>query len=88
MGAVITAIKQEVNAALAQKLPFFFHTSNRKTGYQFPNDQREQDRLDARHHVMVRLMHDRLFLAPIDLDGMRILDIGTGTGIWAMQLGR
>ncbi|KAL2006802.1 hypothetical protein VTN00DRAFT_9470 [Thermoascus crustaceus] len=55
--------------------------------YQFPNDEREQDRLNARHHVMLRLMHDRLFLAPIKPDGMRILDIGTGTGIWAMQLG-
>lgn len=39
------------------------------------------------HHVYYRALGDRLFLAPIDLDGKRVLDIGTGTGIWAMQLG-
>lgn len=39
------------------------------------------------HHVFYRLLGDRLFLAPISLDGKRILDIGTGTGIWPIQLG-
>ncbi|KAL2219226.1 S-adenosyl-L-methionine-dependent methyltransferase [Thermoascus aurantiacus ATCC 26904] len=55
--------------------------------YKFPNDDREQDRLDGRHHVSFRVLGDRLFLAPIKPDGMRILDMGTGIGIWPMQLG-
>lgn len=56
--------------------------------YNFPNDEREQDRLNMIHHVYYRAMHDRLFLAPINPDqGLRVLDIGTGTGIWAMDLG-
>ncbi|KAL2220618.1 S-adenosyl-L-methionine-dependent methyltransferase, partial [Thermoascus aurantiacus ATCC 26904] len=55
--------------------------------YQWPNDESEQNRLDLRHHVCCKIMGDRLFLAPINPDGMRILDIGTGTGVWAMQMG-
>ncbi|KAL2214891.1 S-adenosyl-L-methionine-dependent methyltransferase [Thermoascus aurantiacus ATCC 26904] len=60
--------------------------SYRAGSYKFPNDEREQERLDMRHHVYTRLLGDRLFLAPINPDGMRILDIGTGTGIWPIQL--
>lgn len=55
--------------------------------YPFPNDEREQDRLDMLHHATTRLLDDRLFLAPIQPDGMRILDIGTGTGLWPIQMG-
>lgn len=40
------------------------------------------------HHVFYRLLEDRLFLAPIEPDnGLNILDIGIGTGIWAIQFG-
>ncbi|KAF3351284.1 hypothetical protein VD0002_g8562 [Verticillium dahliae] len=55
--------------------------------YNFPNDEQEQDRLDMVHHVFFRLINDNLFLAPIDPTGLRILDIGTGTGIWPIHLG-
>ncbi|OJJ42111.1 hypothetical protein ASPZODRAFT_77660, partial [Penicilliopsis zonata CBS 506.65] len=55
--------------------------------YMFPNDEREQDRLDMTHYIYFMTFNDRLFLAPIDLRDKRVLDIGTGTGIWAVQLG-
>ncbi|KJK64015.1 Methyltransferase domain protein [Aspergillus parasiticus SU-1] len=61
--------------------------SNHAGNYHFPNDEVEQERLDMVHHIYYRLLHNRLFLAPIDLVGKRILDIGTGTGVWAMHLG-
>ncbi|OAA33473.1 TAM domain methyltransferase [Moelleriella libera RCEF 2490] len=55
--------------------------------YSFPNDEREQDRLDMLHHAITRLLDGRLFLAPIQPNGLKILDIGTGTGIWPISMG-
>ncbi|KAG2162524.1 hypothetical protein VTO58DRAFT_105981 [Aureobasidium pullulans] len=51
--------------------------------YVFPNDEREQDRLDLQHH-MCNLTYRRLHLAPL-VNPKHALDIGTGTGIWAMD---
>ncbi|PKS08174.1 hypothetical protein jhhlp_005450 [Lomentospora prolificans] len=62
--------------------------------YIMPNDDvrdsglqwRELVRLDLLHVVMVRTVGDKLHHAPIKEDEVhRVLDIGTGTGIWAME---
>ncbi|KAK1584957.1 methyltransferase domain-containing protein [Colletotrichum navitas] len=46
------------------------------------------ERLDMCHAVMVKTIGNKLFLAPIDeAKTQRILDVGTGTGIWAMEMG-
>jgi len=34
---------------------------------------------------MTCLLHDRLFWAPLEAGIQEILDIGTGTGIWAIE---
>ncbi|KAJ9617191.1 hypothetical protein H2200_000912 [Cladophialophora chaetospira] len=52
--------------------------------YFMPNDESEQDRLDIMYHAFRLTLRDRLFLAPIE-NPTAILDIGTGTGIWAMD---
>lgn len=36
---------------------------------------------------MLTMMRRKLFLAPIDDSVARVLDIGTGTGVWAMDFG-
>ncbi|KAF8246547.1 S-adenosyl-L-methionine-dependent methyltransferase [Wilcoxina mikolae CBS 423.85] len=50
-----------------------------------PTDEKEQDRLDMHHEIMLQLLGGKLHLAPIDAP-QKILDIGTGTGIWAIDV--
>ncbi|KAI9760352.1 MAG: hypothetical protein M1840_002558 [Geoglossum simile] len=59
----------------------------RAGSYPIPNDELESDRLDMFHHVMTLSLNGKLHLAPLDKGVGRILDIGTGTGIWAIQMG-
>ena len=53
--------------------------------YVLPNDAQEQDRLDLQHHLLLILLEGRLQLAPIDKNLQNVLDVGTGTGIWAIE---
>jgi SAM-dependent methyltransferase len=53
--------------------------------YVLPNDEAEQDRLDLHHHIYRLMLGGRLYRAPIDPHVQRVLDYGTGTGIWAMD---
>ncbi|KAH8666774.1 S-adenosyl-L-methionine-dependent methyltransferase [Xylariales sp. PMI_506] len=53
--------------------------------YLLPNDAAEQDRLDLQHELF-RLMYDGwLSLAPLPKAPKYVLDIGTGTGVWAIE---
>ncbi|KAF4634763.1 hypothetical protein G7Y89_g3338 [Cudoniella acicularis] len=54
--------------------------------YQFPNDDAEQEREDMKHAMIVNLCGGKLHYAPLD-EPQNCLDIGTGTGIWAIDLG-
>lgn len=53
--------------------------------YLLPNDELEQERLELHHFIYLMLLRGKHFLAPIDKP-KRILDVGTGTGIWAMDM--
>ena len=39
------------------------------------------------HHMMTLAAGGKLHLAPIGDNPQRILDVGTGTGIWAIEMG-
>ncbi|KAH8692975.1 S-adenosyl-L-methionine-dependent methyltransferase [Talaromyces proteolyticus] len=56
----------------------------REGNYIFPNDEKEQDRLDMLHHIYSLAQGGRLHIAPIS-NPQRALDMGTGTGIWALD---
>ncbi|KAL8958460.1 MAG: hypothetical protein Q9193_004490, partial [Seirophora villosa] len=49
-----------------------------------PNDEAELDRLDVTHQKIRILLDDKLLLCPVR-DPKRVLDVGTGTGIWAIE---
>ncbi|KAK7922979.1 hypothetical protein PG985_007050 [Apiospora marii] len=57
--------------------------------YLYPNDIDEQDRQQFEHVILQHLMGGRLYFAPWSQEHppRRILDIGTGTGIWAVEMG-
>ncbi|CAG7559801.1 unnamed protein product [Fusarium equiseti] len=54
-----------------------------------PNDSQEQERLDFQHGLCLLAFDNQLVLAPIYKEGSipvrRVLDVGTGTGIWAID---
>ncbi|KIX08874.1 uncharacterized protein Z518_03531 [Rhinocladiella mackenziei CBS 650.93] len=50
-----------------------------------PNDEKAMEHLDIGHHLYTLLLEGRLHLAPIGDDVQRVLDVGTGTGLWAID---
>ncbi|KAK7583296.1 hypothetical protein V3481_012588 [Fusarium oxysporum f. sp. vasinfectum] len=50
-----------------------------------PNSQQEQDRNVIQHTVILDVFEGQLHLAPISSRPRRVLDVGTGPGIWALE---
>ncbi|KAH6900569.1 S-adenosyl-L-methionine-dependent methyltransferase [Thelonectria olida] len=51
-----------------------------------PSDDLEMERNDLQHCKFTMLMDDQLHLAPIVEFPQKILDLGTGSGIWAIDM--
>jgi predicted TPR repeat methyltransferase len=45
-----------------------------------PMDEREMERIDMAHEKYYILLENKRFLAPIDPNLQRVLDLGCGTG--------
>ncbi|KAK8016794.1 S-adenosyl-L-methionine-dependent methyltransferase, partial [Apiospora rasikravindrae] len=56
--------------------------------YLLPNDAAEQDRLDFQHAMVTLLLDGKLVLAPLVQVPRRVIDVATGTGIWALEFAR
>ncbi|KAI5856820.1 S-adenosyl-L-methionine-dependent methyltransferase [Tricharina praecox] len=63
-----------------------YHTYYGEDKNLLPTDEIEQDRLDLHHQIFLNMMDGRLHNAPIGNKPGRILDVGTGTGIWAIDM--
>ncbi|KAK8016171.1 hypothetical protein PG993_014360 [Apiospora rasikravindrae] len=55
--------------------------------YLLPNDEAELNRLDLQHKMWEITLDGNLHLAPIGPSPQHVLDIATGSGIWAMDFG-
>lgn len=64
-----------------------YYHGYRRGMYQYPCDEPEKDRMDIYHKLFAVARRDMLHHAPVPQHGeSRILDLGTGTGIWAIDM--
>jgi SAM-dependent methyltransferase len=52
--------------------------------YILPNDEEEQERMNTHHRSICLILDSKNWISPIH--PTRILDVGTGTGIWAIDV--
>ncbi|XXH05384.1 hypothetical protein Hte_011810 [Hypoxylon texense] len=64
-----------------------YHSEKHDSKYFTPNDEQQMQSQDITHHYLTIMLDDKLFLAPVKDDVGKILDVGTGTGIWAIDVG-
>jgi SAM-dependent methyltransferase len=57
----------------------------KEDSYLYPNDPEERERMNLMLACMKRLHHGKLFLSPVK-NPEKVLDIGTGTGLWAIDV--
>lgn len=57
----------------------------RRGKYVMPNDEREQDRMDITYHSLRLTLEEKHWIAPLE-QPTSVLDVGTGTGIWAVDV--
>lgn len=53
--------------------------------YWGPNDDKQNTQLEIFHHIFLMILEGKLFLSPIE-QPKHVLDLGTGTGIWAIEM--
>jgi SAM-dependent methyltransferase len=63
-----------------------YHSYRSEQNYVLPNDEPERDRLDIQFWAIHEVIGDYIH-APIGSDPHNILDVGTGTGLWAIDVG-
>jgi len=63
-----------------------YHAVRTGAEYALPNDKKEMDRLDLQHHLWRLTLGGPLHRAPIGAGVKDILDLGTGNGIWAIDM--
>ncbi|KAH7324204.1 S-adenosyl-L-methionine-dependent methyltransferase [Stachybotrys elegans] len=63
-----------------------YHSERGNAEYWATNDQQQLEAMDIIHHFLTLVLGERLYLAPLKKDINSILDVGTGTGVWVMDI--
>lgn len=74
---------QSVRVAPMQTTRHYLENSD----YQLPKDAEEDSRLNFQHHALFHAIGNH-YVAPINPPQHMILDVGTGTGIWANEMAK
>lgn len=80
----VTSIKSEISKGVLENERLY--PSYGQHDYGMPIDDDELDRMDLQHRKYEMVIGDKHFLAPIGPTPQCILDLGTGTGIWALDV--
>ncbi|KAF9871598.1 hypothetical protein CkaCkLH20_11009 [Colletotrichum karsti] len=92
-GGYETDTESNATTSIASSVRDFLYENGRRYHrfreglYNFPNDEVEQEREDMKHAMVKLLFSQRLHFAPISDSSQQMLDIGTGTGAWAIEMG-
>ncbi|KAM5370198.1 hypothetical protein ACJZ2D_008601 [Fusarium nematophilum] len=62
-----------------------YHSERGNAEYWAPNDEQQNEVMDIQHHLLTLVPGGKLYLAPVQKDIEKALDIGTGTGILAID---
>ncbi|KAL7272175.1 hypothetical protein RUND412_005034 [Rhizina undulata] len=88
-----SGLESDTTSLLTAAKNHVFENGRRYHGYKegryvLPNDEAEQDRMDLMHHCCIMGLRGELFACPMGEESapQRILDVGTGTGIWAIDI--
>ncbi|KAI1502024.1 S-adenosyl-L-methionine-dependent methyltransferase [Biscogniauxia marginata] len=64
-----------------------YHSERHNSSYFTPNDEQQLQSQDLTHHYLMVLLDNKLYLPPIKSENLeKVLDVGTGSGIWAIDL--
>jgi metalloendopeptidase OMA1, mitochondrial len=85
MAEHISASDQEASNFPPPHHPTIATTNSRSTAYYYPNDPPESVRLDYQSCVLDYALDGKLHMAPLT-SPLSILDVGAGTGAWAIQM--
>ncbi|KIL94198.1 methyltransferase [Fusarium avenaceum] len=90
--SVITSNTVESTASITSSILSYrtiqgrtFHSERGNAHYWASNDEQQNESMDIVHHFLCLLLEDKLYLSPLKDDIQKALDIGTGTGIWAID---
>ncbi|WQF76556.1 Putative S-adenosyl-L-methionine-dependent methyltransferase superfamily [Colletotrichum destructivum] len=83
--SIFTSSTASVSDSIREYRELHGRSFTQKTEYWGPNDEQQNDALDFNHFWLTNFFDGRLFLAPIGENPQHVLDIGTGTGIWAID---